>query len=375
MGSKAITVSRLVYIASYIEPAKTGGERYNLHLITAAELAGIRVVRLVLSENPAYRWFNQVRGLWRLCRPFAFFWLHWKMWRHRREVQLFDVWLAPLLWPGIARLNGRYLVVVHHLRAELREGWHKWWEEFCETQLLSGALRVLTVSQSSRRQVERRVHNVPIDIINTAFEPIDGLTTGGGDILRILYVGHIMRVKGVIDLAEAVAGLSREGNWRLDMVGRDRVEPGTTERIRSICRGAGISERVSLHGWLGADDLLGLYLSSDIFVLPSYWEGYGIVLLEAMSHRLAVISTTAGAIPEVVQDGETGLLVPAGDVEALRAALRRLMEDATLRERLAGNGLGFARQHPDWNDMQAQCVEWWKSLADNGQATGSAGLR
>jgi len=359
-------MQQIVYLASHIEPTRTGGEQYNLHLISAAEKAGVKVVKEALSNNPIHRWLNDTRLLWRLSRLFAFFWLHTKIFRHRSEALLFDAWLAPLIWPGVLWVRGRYLVMVHHLSAESHEGgWRRRWLGFCEAQLLRNAGRVLTVSQSSKRQIEAHTSGtIPVDVINTAFEPVEGITHGGGDVLRMLYVGHITRAKGVVELAEAVAGLPCDCNWRLDLVGRNTVEPDTTTQIKAICQRADIHDRVHLHGRLNDEVLLEMYLSSDIFVLPSHWEGYGIVLLEAMSHGLSVVATTAGAIPEVVSDGETGLLVPPRDVDALRQALLSLIEDVVLRDRLAGKGLKFAQQHPHWSDMEEQCIQWWESLAN-----------
>jgi len=290
--------------------------------------------------------------------------LHVTLLHYRRENLLFDVWLAPLMWPGMFLVRGRYRVMVHHLCADLREhAWLRAWGRFCEAQLLRGATHILTVSQSSKRQVEQRTGGkMPIHIINTAFEPVEGITHGGGKVIRILFVGHITRAKGVIDLAEVVAGLPEDVNWRLDMVGRKTVEPDTTAQIENIFKQAGLLDKVTLHGRIDDVALLALYLSSDIFVLPSYWEGYGIVLLEAMSHRLAVVASNAGAIPEVVSDGETGLLTAPGDVGALRDVLLSLLKDADLRDELAGNGLEFSRNHSNWNDLESQCVRWWQGM-------------
>jgi len=81
-----------------------------------------------------------------------------------------------------------------------------------------------------------------------------------------------------------------------------------------------------------------------------------------MAHRLTVVSTTAGSIPEVVADGETGLLVPPGDVDALQAAIEQLMQDDALREKLAVRGLAFARLHHDWEGTTEMCSQWWGGL-------------
>jgi len=358
--------NKIVFIAGHIEPALTGGEQYNLHLIAAAETAGLEVICVSLSDSVIFRWLNGTCLLWRACRFFACLWLILKVLRYRNEALLFDVWLAHLLWPGMLLVRGRYRVIVHHLSANFQKGaWRRAWWGFCEARLLRGAAQILTVSRSSKHQVDNRTFGkIPVHIINTAFEPVQGITRGGDDVIRMLFVGHITRAKGVIDLVKAVSGLPADINWRLDMVGRDSVEPDTTAEIESIFNQAGLQNKVTLHGRVDDEALMEMYLCSDIFVLPSYWEGYGIVLLEAMSHRLAVVASNAGAIPEVVSDGETGLLTAPGDVDALRGVLHLLLENTVLRDKLAGNGLEFSRQHSNWNDLEVQCVRWWQGIEE-----------
>jgi len=86
---------------------------------------------------------------------------------------------------------------------------------------------------------------------------------------------------------------------------------------------------------------------ADVFVLPSFHEGYGMVFAEALAHGLPIVATTAGAIPDTVP-GDTGLLVPPGDVRALSEALRRVVEDTALRTRLAAAARRAGRRLPDW---------------------------
>ncbi|MEP0763639.1 MAG: glycosyltransferase family 4 protein, partial [Chloroflexota bacterium] len=76
----------------------------------------------------------------------------------------------------------------------------------------------------------------------------------------------------------------------------------------------------------------------DVFLAPSLWEGFGLVFLEAMAHRLPVISTTVSAIPETVVDGETGWLVPPRDADALAGALRAALTDPVARRARGANG-------------------------------------
>lgn len=89
------------------------------------------------------------------------------------------------------------------------------------------------------------------------------------------------------------------------------------------------------------------YLASDVFVLASRFEGYGMALAEAIAHGLPVVSTKAGAIPDTVPPG-TGVLVPPDDMAALAQVLRRLIRDPLERRRLATNARAAAAQLPTW---------------------------
>ncbi len=93
----------------------------------------------------------------------------------------------------------------------------------------------------------------------------------------------------------------------------------------------GLASRVHFLGW--QSDAYPVYAGLDIFLAPSLWEGFGLVLLEAMAYRLPIISTTVSAIPEVVLDGQTGWLVPPRDAQALASALRAALSDEVERQR------------------------------------------
>lgn len=110
-------------------------------------------------------------------------------------------------------------------------------------------------------------------------------------------------------------------------------------QLEALARELGIDANVHWLGWRGdAAKLIGAF---DVLLMPSLWEGFGLVLLEAMSRRVPVIASRVSAIPEVVAHGETGLLVEARDVDALAAAMTRLLEDHALRHHMGL--LGAAR--------------------------------
>lgn len=108
------------------------------------------------------------------------------------------------------------------------------------------------------------------------------------------------------------------------------------ESLRAQARAAGLAARVHFVGW--RTDSIGTLAGLDVFLMPSLWEGFGLVLLEAMAARLPIVASHVSAIPEIVTHGETGYLVAARDEGAIAHALRLLLADRSLRAYLGQNG-------------------------------------
>jgi len=169
-------------------------------------------------------------------------------------------------------------------------------------------------------------------------DPAAGVLASGP--VQLLSVGRAVEKKGYPVLLEALAQLPAELHWQLHHVGGGPL-------LKSLKRQAldlGLSEAIRWHGALAQGQLLELYRQSDIFVLSSQVAGDGDmdglpnVLMEAQSQRLACIASRLSAIPELIEDSITGLLVPPGDAPALAAALEHLIRDPLERQRLATAG-------------------------------------
>jgi glycosyltransferase involved in cell wall biosynthesis len=144
-----------------------------------------------------------------------------------------------------------------------------------------------------------------------------------GGIRELLCVATLTERKGHELLIEALVGLQALP-WRLCCVGSLTRNPTVTARVQRLLRTRGLAGRVSLPGELAGTELQQRYLAADLFVLPTLYEGYGMVVAEALSFGLPVIATDTGAIAELLS-AQAGRLLPPGDARALQATLRELL--------------------------------------------------
>ena len=158
--------------------------------------------------------------------------------------------------------------------------------------------------------------------------------------VRLLAVGRAVPKKGLDTLIDALALLPRTLAWRLVHIGGGSLRDALAERARE----AGLAERIAFRGAAAGDEVLAAYRDADLFVLPSRIaadgdrDGMPNVLMEAMSQRLPCIATAVSAIPELIVDGECGVLVPPDRPDELAAALARLIGDPALRRQLGDAG-------------------------------------
>jgi glycosyltransferase involved in cell wall biosynthesis len=228
------------------------------------------------------------------------------------------------------------------------------------------ASRLVAVSESTRSAYERQGYPNRIEVLYNGVD-VD-LPAANGSLKGELgidestpligEVGRLCDVKGQRELIEALALVPRA---RLILVGRDLEQGGAFQRgLEAAADRHGVRDRVVFAGELAADDVLGEF---DVFALPSWTEGLPLVVLEAMAHGRPVVATPVGGTPEVVVDGETGLLVPPRDPQALAAALRRLLDDADLRRRLGEAGRARAVERFNADAMTRRMLELYDEVA------------
>lgn len=256
---------------------------------------------------------------------------------------------AALPAAGLTRLGRPLVGLVHHPLA-LESGLDPQVAArlaASEMATLAACHRVIAVSPETRRMLMAGF-GVPAEKITLALPGTAPAprAPADGDPPRLVAVGSLTPRKGYGVLLEAVALLA-DLAFSLTIAGPE-TDADTTAGVKAA---AAIlpAGRVRLAGPLDAPALDALYAQGDLFVHASFYEGYGMVLAEAMRRGLPIVCTTGGAAGETVPD-TAGLKVPPGDVAALAGALRRVISDRALRRRLADGAAAAGAALPSWSD-------------------------
>ena len=157
----------------------------------------------------------------------------------------------------------------------------------------------------------------------------------------VLFVGSNMHRKGVPDLIKAAPAVIKDHpQVKFVIVGNDK----SVDQLKALCSARKVSQNFEFAGWKSQQDLLGYYQQAIVFAMPSLTEALGVTFLEAMAAGVPVIGTNVGGIPEIIQNGSNGLLVPVESPDSLAEAINRLLEDASLRKQLTENALATLDQ-------------------------------
>jgi hypothetical protein len=180
----------------------------------------------------------------------------------------------------------------------------------------------------------------------------------------ILFVGRLEARKGIGTLIEAIERLlAVESTARYVIAGEDSGGIGESWMAKLKRRDAAAAARVEITGPASAAQLADLYARCCLFVAPSLWESFGLVFIEAMANGKAVVGTSAGGIPEVVENGVTGILVEPGDAGALAGAVLELIRDRGRRDSMGRAGLDRWRQRFSREAMARRTLDAYRETA------------
>ncbi len=237
--------------------------------------------------------------------------------------------------------------------------------------------RAIVVSETSRRSVQEafqldptRLRVVYNGVDTDMFRPLPDVERTPG---LILYVGNSEdRNKGARYLIEALALLQDDQrDYQLALVDQKREN---LKLVPRLVKEFGLSSRVVFTGRLPTEQLVRLYNQAEVVVSPSLYEGFGLPAAEAMSCGAPVIATTGGAFPEIIDHDQNGWLVPPGDSQALAAAIRLLMDDWTLRERLGAHGRQHVLDKFNWRKAAEETLAVYEEVLDRPATQGAPAL-
>jgi glycogen synthase len=246
--------------------------------------------------------------------------------------------------PGFMAETGRPILLLEKYLLERAAGIHA-----ISTAIASDIEKAYAVALSAPR-----LAIAPLGLEDWSVLPAVAAPDLPAGTLRLLFVGRLENRKGIDVLLKVMPRLlARHPQLHVDIVGNDTLLASDGRPYRAAFEAdpatAGIRDRIVFHGEVSDDTLRGFYRACDVFVAPSRFESFGLILLEAMIFGKPVVACKAGGMVEVVADGETGLLADPGDSASLEKCLNSLIENAALRERmgLAGRQRYAAQFTPD----------------------------
>jgi len=301
-------------------------------------------------------------------------------------------WLSGLAALELRQVWSRPIIQMFHTLAAMKNRVARSPEERAtplrldsEARLMREVDRIVAATQAELAQMQwlyhadtSRVVVIPPGVDTGRFYPIPAdeakefIGISPADRL-ILFVGRIEPLKGIDTLLEAFSILNKESVLHshrlcLAVIGG---EPDVTQeqmtaemaRLRSLSASLGLADLVTFLGRRDQDSLPYYYSASEAVVVPSHYESFGLVALEAMACGRPVVASETGGLAYLVRDGETGFHIPAGDAASLAERLRELLEDSELRERLGRQAAEYARGFA-WPLAVHQILDLYGALVD-----------
>lgn len=311
------------------------GAGIEVHRIPLAPVIGLRgvidLVRLVRRERPDVVNSHYVGPMALLC------------WAARKWVKL--PWVVNVHGNDIERHARRPCLVRRCTRGILREA----------DLVLSNSHALLRKAVAVEPSVAAKAGVVGNGLDQ---EDLEGIEPFRAAAPYLLSVGRFVEKKGQDVLVRAFARVrSRHPALELVLVGAGP----TREQCMRLTRHLGLGDAIRFVGEVDRREVFSFLLGSEAFVLPSRMEPFGVVLLEAMAAGTPIVATSVDGVPELIDDGENGLLVQPDDADALASAICALLDDAALRSRLARRGKTAVEAHA-WPHVAARYIAAYRSV-------------
>lgn len=285
---------------------------------------------------------------------------------HKFDILIQDELNHPSL---IAANAGKHpypvISLVHHLRcSESRPEWQNALYRIVERKYLQSVDGFIFNSQTTKgavhellkRETPSIVAYPPTDRFGEAVSASRVIERATSETLRILFLGNVIERKGLHTLLRALTRLKRDSLplYRLDIVGSLQSEPRYAKRMQNLAAANGLSAIVTFHGPQDHERLKELLEQAHVLVVPSSYEGFGIVYLEGMGFGLPAIGTTAGAAGEIIRDGVNGFLIEPEDADLLANRLEVLKEKREVLLKMSLEARSRYLLQPGWNESASQ---------------------
>jgi glycosyltransferase involved in cell wall biosynthesis len=346
--SKPPNETRILFLIPGDPERLTGGSLYNRKLYQELSERGFHIE---LVNIPDLTYFAALAaGL--LVAPVLLI----RFGTRRYDAVVVDGWAHPaaLLFNLARRLTCRtpLVTIVHQVRWHTIEPPVASIARFVEQLALSSADLIIAVSAFIGEEVEQLIGGNTEIAISPPGSDLhrDAAQTERNSVnrqLQLLFVGNCTPLKGLDHLITALS-LLRDLDLRLDIVGETALEPTYYNALVRKVKALGLDGRITFYGTVASKHLGPFYSRADIFTFPSLYEGFGIVLAEAMQAGLPIVATQTGAVHEILREGENALIVPPADPAALADAIRTLAMDPALRNEFGRRSLDLAGSLPTW---------------------------
>lgn len=258
-------------------------------------------------------------------------------------------------------VNGLYAGTVHRFPWKMRSPF----DAYCYFSCKNADI-VTTNSQHAKSQIHNS-YGIPTSSIGVMYIGADEsflrrdppqIKADRFSLLFCGYLGGPRQVKGVDILLQAMPAVIAAHDATLAIIGTGEHE----DRYKTICLDLGIRDHVRFLGFIDHEELSDHFSSADLFVLPSRSESMPVVVAEAMASALPVVSTTVGGIPELVEDGRTGVLVPPNDPLALAGAINALLDDPDTMRAMGTRGRQRVEEHFTWDKVGERVVGFYREI-------------
>ncbi|HUV31713.1 MAG TPA: glycosyltransferase family 4 protein [Acidobacteriota bacterium] len=343
----------MILYLEFLSAGRRGGELYHRHLHSFLASGYPDLVPGELGPPPVETSSRLTRA--RYARELVR--------RNAPRLVVSDISSAVVNLPAVRQLkrgSGKLLLVVQSARPSLSS--RTWLKRRlvrrAENYLLRNADIAVTNSRFTAGLVRKAGRpDIPVIVASPGLEVSrscdSGPRTADRDgVVRLLYVGECSRIKGLIYLIRAMPQLGRV-DVVLDVAGGTEQEPYHMRAIQALIDRLGLRQRVTFQGFVDRERLHDLYRRSSLLVMPSLSEGYGMALAEALCFGLPAVVTRVGAVPEMVTDGLTAIVVPPADAPALAGAIDTLLNDPELYRTISQAGQKRAQSLSTWADFSS----------------------